>query len=125
MPPYRWPRQLRLKLYMVEHEWTTQALAEAIGVSAVTTSGVLSGRCRPTPRLRGLISEALGEPAESLFTDIDDSGEMIEPYEPRLGKTAPPPDAETLEKVRQLLFPRPARRATPTPRRQKKTARTA
>lgn len=110
MPKYRWPPQMRLKLYMVERGVTTTWLAETVGLSVVTTTGILTGRVRPTPRTRALIAETLGEPAGSLFTNVEDptDDELADAAEPERWGAMPPIDAETRERLWQLLFPRPA-----------------
>jgi transcriptional regulator with XRE-family HTH domain len=75
MPQYRWPPQMRLKLHLVERGITTKWLAETVGLSVVTTTGILTGRVRPTPRSRALIAEALGMPAAWLFVGVEDPTE--------------------------------------------------
>lgn len=110
MSNYRWPPQKRLKLLLVERGLTSTWLSETTGVSLVTITGVLSGRVRPTPRVRALIADALGEPAGTLFEHVDDptaeevSAVLVEPWE-----TMPALDDETVDRLRRLLFPQHAR----------------
>jgi transcriptional regulator with XRE-family HTH domain len=73
---YRWPRQLKLKLYLVEHGVTSRSLSKATGLSMGTITGVLSGRVRSTPHVRGLIAESLGVPALAVFANVTDPSEQ-------------------------------------------------
>lgn len=115
MPTHRWPPQKRLKLLLVERDLTSTWLSEATGVSLVTITGVLSGRARPTPRVRALIGAALGAPPGTLFENVDDPTEAEEEESgPALWETMPPLDDETIDRLRRLLFPQHARRAKTT-----------
>jgi transcriptional regulator with XRE-family HTH domain len=109
---YRWPPQKRLKLYMVEHDVTRAWLAKQCGLAPVSLSGVLTGRVRPSPRIRASITGVLGQPPGWLFDYIEDpTAEELE--QAALWRTTQLDDA-TIDQLRRLLFPGHRARQTAT-----------
>jgi transcriptional regulator with XRE-family HTH domain len=104
---FRWPPQRRLKLYLVEHDIRHAWLAKETNVAAPTLGGVVSGRVRPTPRVRALIAQALGQTSGALFTDIEDptDEELAEAEKAEQWRSTPRLDDATVEALRRLLFP--------------------
>lgn len=90
MPNHPWPPQRRLKIHLYEHGLTSTWLAETTGLSLVTTSGVISGRLRPTPRVRARIDAALGVPPGFLFENISDPTEEEQNTRRILTAASPP-----------------------------------
>jgi transcriptional regulator with XRE-family HTH domain len=69
--PWRWPRQHRLKLAILEDGRRVQEIAAAAGLSATAVSGVCVGRLRPTENVRRRLAGALGRPEDELFDDVE------------------------------------------------------
>jgi len=57
----------RLRERRNQHEWTQEALAQAVGVTRQTIIAVEQGKHEPSVRLALEIARALGDPLEDLF----------------------------------------------------------
>ena len=57
----------RLRERRNQHEWTQEALAQAVGVTRQTIIAVEQGKHEPSVRLALEIARALGDPIEDLF----------------------------------------------------------
>jgi hypothetical protein len=104
---------MKLKLYLVEHDIPQTQLSTQTGLSTFTLNGVVTGRIRPTQRVRQTIAQALGLSSGALFFGIEDPTEDELAEVERQG-SMPVIDDQTIEKLRQLLFPTSHCSGTPT-----------